>query len=633
MKQKRRVCLLICCCWTWLELPASIRGADLPEIPSYVLPPARVHSEDGQDAMGARLFRTTTIRRQVDLGGWWDFLTDPEDVGEKDVYFRKFPIPETRLWVPGTWNAQARYWQYVGPAWYQRTFETPADGNLRLRFGSVFYRSEVWLDGRPLGKHEGGYLPFTLEVKDVRKGTHRITVRVDNSLDEQTLPMAGVDWFPYGGIDRPIYAELVPNVWIEDFHVVSTLDGPGQARLDVRVFLRNLGAGAREETIHFLVDGQERHSVQRSIPPGDSEITFATVLGDPRLWSPEDPNLYSARLVLGPNLDDQFTRFGVRELRTAGSHILLNGSRVKLMGANRHEDHPDWGSALPPHLIRQDIEILKRLGANAVRAHYPQSEMFLDYCDQHGLLMMSEVPAWQYTAAHLSDPQIQAKIKRQYEQMVHRDMNHPSVLSWSLGNEWREPDDAYSHVRALVEHARKVDGSRLVTFITGGTRTWRVHELIDVLGINWAKYQWYDPITYLDRNEGDKSIADLRGIHQRYPDKPVILTEFGGAEAQAGWHNWGNVKWSEEYQARNVGDSGRHALEQDWISGGCVWQFADSRSAPERILAGRLRGWNGKGIVDGHRNPKMAFYELQRLFRAFDVSEGLRSGGPPSGGR
>jgi hypothetical protein len=115
--------------------------------------------------------------------------------------------------------------------------------------------------------------------------------------------------------------------------------------------------------------------------------------------------------------------------------------------------------------------------------------------------------------------------------------------------------------------------------------------------------------------EGEKSIADLNRIHERYPDKPVILTEFGGAEAQAGWHNWGNVKWSEEYQARNVTDSARYALEQDWLSGGCVWQFADARSAPERMLAGRLHGWNGKGIVDAQRNPKLSYFGLQEIFR------------------
>ena len=150
---------------------------------------------------------------------------------------------------------------------------------------------------------------------------------------------------------------------------------------------------------------------------------------------------------------------------------------------------------------------------------------------------------------------------------------------------------------ALVAYARGLDTSHPITFINGGAHAWRVQELIDVICVNWAKYQWYDPVTYLDAEEGSRSIAALEQIRARYPEKPVIITEFGGAEAQAGWHNWGNVKWSEEFQARNVEDSGRYALEADWVSGGCVWQFSDTRTAPDRILAGRLHGWNGKGIV------------------------------------
>lgn len=603
--------------WTFFASPPS-RGESFPEVPPFVLPPARMVWDDGQDAMASRLFCTTELRRQINLSGWWDFVPDPEDIGESRAYFRRFPQPETRLWVPGTWNAQARYWQYVGPAWYRRSFDLPRRGNLRLRFGGVFYYSKVWLDGQYLGKHEGGYLPFTFLAPNARQGRHTIIVRVDNRLNDSTLPKRGVDWFPYGGMDRPVYGELVPEVWIEQFHIIPAVIAPDKINLQVKVFVRNSSSAPRTEEITLFVDGDELYSGSHKIGPPEATVTFSATLRQPKLWSPGEPNLHSARVILGHDADDQFSRFGIRELRAEGPNILLNGRRLKLMGANRHEDHPGWGSALPPHVIRQDVEILKRLGANAVRAHYPLSEMFMDYCDQNGLVVMSEAPAWQYDPGQLANEETRSKISRYVEQMVRRDMNHPSILSWGLGNEWREPDKAYEAIRALVEHARRVDNTRFITFSTGGPNVWRVHELIDVLGINWAQYQWYDPTTFLDRSEGEKSIADLNSVHLRYPNKPVILTELGGSESQAGWHNWGNVKWSEEYQARNVEDSARHALEQDWISGGCVWQFCDTRTAPERILAGRLHGWNAKGVLDAHRNPKLAFYGLQRLFHRFE---------------
>jgi beta-glucuronidase len=313
--------------------------------------------------------------------------------------------------------------------------------------------------------------------------------------------------------------------------------------------------------------------------------------------------------------DDQYTRFGIRTVGVRGPAILWNGAAIKLRGVNRHEDHPDWGSAMPAHLVRQDIEIIKRLGANAVRSHYPPTDLLLDYCDQAGLLFLDEVPSWQYRREQLASPAIQEKIRGHFRAMVEKDGGHASILTWSIGNEWPEPDQSYDVVKSLVEYARSVDRSHLITLVTGGPNVWRVQQLLDVVAVNWAQYQWYDPITYLDRKEGEKSIADVYRIHERYPEKPVILTEFGGSEAQAGWHNWGNVKWSEEYQARNVEDSARYALDQPWLSGGCVWQFSDARSAPERMLAGRLHGWNGKGVVDAQRNPKLAYFQLQRIYR------------------
>lgn len=596
-------------------------AAQFPEIPASTLPAPKMKFDDGQDPMRERLFRTTTRRTQIDLGGWWDFAADPSDSGEKSGYAASLPRAETRLWVPGTWNSSARYWNYAGPAWYQRTFEVPAAGNLRLRFGSVFYVAKVWLDGRLLGEHEGGYLPFVYTVPNVSQGVHRLVVRADNRLTETSLPKQNVDWFPYGGLDRPVYAEIVPDQHIERFQVVPAVERGADARLKVKVVVRNLAAKAAVADLSFEVDGAGVYNRKHEIPAGTGAVEFEVSLRSPRLWSPSEPHLYSARVALG-GTDDQFSRFGIREIKVVNGGILLNGERLRIMGANRHEDHPEWGAASPPHILRTDIEIIKRLGANAVRGHYSFPELFMDFCDQFGLLVMAEVPAWQYSPEQLRNTAVQDKILGHLEGMVARDVSRPSVLTWSLGNEWPEPDLSYDVVRRLLERARLLDSTRPFTLVTGGPKVRRIHELLDVISVNWARYQWYDPFTVLDRSEGEKSVADLAKIHERYPEKPVVLTEFGGAESQAGWHNWGNVKWSEEFQARNVEDSGWHALDQDWISGGCVWQFCDTRSAPERFLAGRLHGWNGKGIVDAYRNPKLAFYRLQHVFRSRAVMSG-----------
>ncbi len=585
------------------------------EFAPYVLPAAKMSCDDGQDPMGSRLFATTRLRTQIGLGGLWDFLPDPQDKGEAGRYYVNFPEPETSLWVPGSWNAEPRYSGYIGPAWMRRTFTLPRSGNLRLHFGGAFYRTKVWLDGEYLGAHEGGYTPFSFAVKNATAGPHTLVVRVDNTLDDRTLPKRGVDWFPYGGIDRAVYAELVPDVWIERFHIIPRRRSGGAAALEVRVFLRNLGAAARTETLTLAIDGRQVYSGTHAAPPGESTVTFETVLENPRLWSPANPSLYSARLVLGAESDDQLTRFGVRWIEIDGTRLLLNGRPFRIIGVNRHEDHPDWGSALPPHILRQDVAIIKRMGANAVRGHYPPNQMFLDYCDQVGLVFMNEIPAWQNTPAQLSDPVVQEKIRREFREMVLRDMNHPSVITWSLGNEWRNPDACYEPARVLAAYARTLDSTRPLTLITAGYAG-RLQELFDVISTNWSRHEWYDPATHIDTEVAARTVRQLRRIHELFPQKPVILSEFGGAESQAGWHDWSAVKWSEEFQARNVADSGAWGLAQDWIAGGCVWQFADSRSSPERILAGRLHGWNAKGILDAYRRPKLAYYELLRLFRA-----------------
>jgi beta-glucuronidase len=606
-------------------------GNNFPEIPPYVLPDPQFMRDIIPDPMQSRLFKTTDIRDQINLAGFWQFKTDPDERGEADSYFESILDPETQLWIPGSWNATPRYWQYQGIAWYERQFEIPRDGNLRIRFASVFYKTKVWLDGNYLGENEGAYSPFSLLAKNQKEGIHRVVVKVDNRLNDQSLPKDGVDWFPFGGIFRPVYAEIVPNLYIDNFHVIAEEISDQKASLTVKVFVENLNQNEQDKDITFYINDHEVHAAKYLLKKGSNTIEFRTLIESPSRWSPEHPNLYTGRVVLSNGEDDQYTRFGVRSFEIDGYKILLNGKRFKLMGANHHDDHPDWGSALPPNTIRTDIEILKRMRANAVRGHYPPSEMFMDFCDVYGLVFMNEVPSWQYRPEQLANPVVKEKIKKQYFDMVYRDMNHPAIITWSLGNEWREFEKSYNDIKELVDYARTVDQTHFITFIAGGAHVDRSYKLIDIICTNWSKYQWYWNPTYnsdsldnqpkstlLSENVAKESIRRLNKIHEIYPDKPVILTEFGGSGSQAGWHNWANVKWSEEYQARNVWDSGLYGLDQDWISGGCVWQFCDTRTTPYRMLGSRLRGWNVKGVVDEYRQPKMAFYKLQDLFSRFN---------------
>jgi beta-glucuronidase len=579
----------------------------LAGIPPAPLPPARLQYDDGQDPIGNRTFRTTTLRHQIPLAGDWDFAIDPDDRGRAEVWFTRFPEGAGAIAVPGSWNTHARYWAYIGAAWYRRTFDLPRAGNLLLHFRGVFYDAEVWLDGKPLGRHEGGYLRFEFLVP-AAAGRHTLTVRAANRTTATTIPQKNVDWFPYGGIHRPVYAELVPAASIRRLNVSG---GPAGAR--VQAVIRS--DAASKKRIALFLDGREVYAHDHQLQPGDTTLDFTVPIANPRIWSPDAPHLYSARLLLGDD-DDQFTRFGFRTISVDGPRILVNGKRFLMLGANRHEDHPEWGPAVPAHLTRRDVELIKALGANTVRSHYPPSELFLDYCDQAGLFVMNEVPAWQTPAAQLADPAVRQKMKEQFRAMVERDLGHPSILTWSLGNEWPAIDKSLDAVRELAAYARSIDRTHPLTLITVNYAG-PAHDVLDIISTNWGLHEWYDDAHALDPSQIAPNTARLDRIHARSPNKPIVLSEFGGAEAQLGWHNWASAKWSEEYQAGNVEGSARFGLEHDWMSGGCVWQFSDSRTAPERILSARLHGWNSKGVVDAFRQPKQAFYALQALYRRF----------------
>ena len=202
-----------------LTFPASAYSQDksfvTPVVPPLVLPGPIVETRYPPDPMARRTFLTTTQREQISLAGFWDFIPDPEGTGESKGYYRNFPAPETRLSVPGTWNAVARYHHYSGAGWYRTRISLPRAGNIRLHFGAVPFHGKVWLDGKFLGEHFGGYSPFALYVPELKAGEHVLIVLVDNTMTATELPTAdktisdgpyiykrNIGWFPFGGLTR-----------------------------------------------------------------------------------------------------------------------------------------------------------------------------------------------------------------------------------------------------------------------------------------------------------------------------------------------------------------------------------------------------------------------------------------------
>jgi beta-glucuronidase len=547
----------------------------------------------------------TPDRPTIVLDGWWEFCTDPEEQGDGPGYAAS--CPSTRpITVPGCWNTELGLHDYHGVAWYRRVFESDFEGIAKITFGAVADLARVWLNGECLGEHEGGFTAFSF-VAPIERDENELVVRVDNRHSDTTLPKDAVDWFPYGGITRSVICEQVHTVFIDRVHIRGAIDG----RVDVRVRVRNRSPSPVTVPFSVSVDGQRRTETVTLAADTSQEERLTLRIPDPQLWRLDAPHLYTAVVELGTDLYQE--RFGLREIRTEGSDILLNGEKVWIRGVNRHEDHPDWGFAQPDKLMQRDIQIIQDLNCNAVRgSHYPNHPTFLDLCDEEGLLFFAELPGWQYSAAQIATEPTKSKLQYMLREMIDEQFNHPCIYTWSMHNECQteisvEGDvDLSSAMAELLGLARDLDETRLVTYVSH--RYWHDQhlDLADTICLN-EYIGWYVP-----EIEGSDFPDYLRRMAELCPDKPILITEFG-AGAIAGEHSMAAVKWSEEYQVQQVTSQIEAMRENAHVAGCYIWQYCDIRVHPRRAL-GRPRSMNNKGLVDEYRRPKSAYYAVRDLY-------------------
>ncbi|MBL7201771.1 MAG: beta-galactosidase [Anaerolineae bacterium] len=551
------------------------------------------------------LYDRTPKRAKVTLDGWWELCIDREELCETPADLDR--LQARRAWVPGCWNTELDLQDYQGVAWYRRLFECDFPGQARLVLGAVADLAQVWLDDQYLGEHEGGFTAFEF-VTSVQAGIHELVVRVDNRHSETTLPKEGVDWFPYGGITRSVICEQVGAAFVRNVHVRGDLQG----QVEAQVYVQNLDQAPVTLPLSLSIDGVLCVEETVTIAGGECQVeTLRARIAGPRLWSPEQPNMYTATVRLAE--DEHQARFGLREIRVRGVDILLNGEKIWIRGVNRHEDHPDWGFALPPKLMGRDIDIIRGLNCNAVRgSHYPNHPTFLDMCDEAGLLFFAEIPAWQYSAAQLATSPTYDKMAQTLREMVDQQHNHPCIFTWCLHNECRtdaedEGDvDLTAATSKLFALARSLDDTRPVTFASD--KYWRDRQLhqADVICLN-EYIGWY-----VDELDGADFEAYLRRMAERHPDKPILITEFG-AGGIPGYHSMPGLKWSEEYQAQHLKRSIETMLENDHVSGCFVWQYCDIMVHPSRALR-RPRSLNNKGLVDEYRRPKLGYWIVKELY-------------------
>ena len=475
--------------------------------------------------------------------------------------------------------------------------------------GAANYRSHVWVNGKRVCDHEGGFTPFDCEVTPVlHPGSNFVVIAVDATRLVDGVPSVGYDWFNYGGLTRDVSLVTVPSAFIDDYDV-HLVHGPAwqPGNTDLSGYVHVLGAGVGTPV---TLDIPEAGVHAALTTDADGRAAFTVKAKALTLWSPETPKLYKVTLASGAGAqqDTVTDDIGFRDIRVDGTRILLNGKPVFLDGVNVHAEAPlRGGRADNDQDVATLFGYLKDLHANFARlCHYPHDERMTRAADRDGIMIWSEIPNWQHIS--FSKPEVYAKDAAMLNEMIRRDRNKASVILWSVSNETSDNPTRTKFLTDLANEARRLDPTRLITsalnseHVAGETATLddTFANVLDVVGVN-EYIGWYG---------GAPQDAD--SMRWTLPEKPVIMSEVG-AEAKVGNHGPVNQRWTEEQQA----DVYRHQLimfsKIPQLRGITPWILMDFRSTTRNIP--KLQdGYNRKGLISEDGTRKQAFFVLQKAY-------------------
>jgi len=567
-----------------------------------------------------RTFERSICRRIQSLEGQWSITFDPDNQGLRKGYPQGKNLGNQKTWIPSCWNFETDKYDYMGPVWFSREFVTDRKANTRLVFHAVSGTAVVYLDGKKIGSHYGSYNKFWYDIRDLRAGNHLLVVKVDNTVNEKdTLPLTFVDWLVYGGIYRGVDLEQYDQLSIESIKIDTQWISLDVRKILVQIQVKNWSRKTVRTPLKLRIENQ--YETDRNLvadPSRISSVVFEISDFKPKLWDLTRPHLYRFHVSCGE--DDLFERTGFRKIERKKKKIYLNGKCLFIKGINRHNDHPDLGYAINPALIRRDIKIIKELGCNAVRgSHYPNDPVVLDYCDQEGLLFWEEIAFWNHPAKALGNQTLQKRARTMMQETMERDYNHPSVIIWGIQNESKSSSrEGRKLFKKLAEDIRSRDSSRLISFASACGQKDLCFDFLDL--ICWNMYPgWYDDAGRLDDLDirfGRRLKEIRKWLNQQGHDKPFYVTEFGaGAIPGQVTFDTGRI-WTESYQAALLEKCIKALVNSKSVEGFYIWQYCDTRtSMNRRISLGRPRTFNNKGLVDEHRNPKLAFFKIQKLFR------------------
>ena len=572
-------------------------------------------------------------RQSISLNGDWNYFVDVQEQGYYD--YRMQPTPwgyflnakpqrpsdlveydfdqSPVMHVPGDWNTQdERLFFYEGTVWFKRDFTLPSptspqpSAKYLLYFGAVNYEAIVFVNGKKVGRHVGGFTPFCYDVTElVKPGKNFVIVKVDNKRHQDNVPTRNFDWWNYGGITRDVLLLTVGDTYIDDYTLQLDRTTAGKKRIINFSLALNKPAAGENITLSipelkikqkYTTDAEGKVNAQLPVP--NSQL---------KLWSPETPKLYNVEITRG---DERISdEIGFRTIETRGRQLLLNGKPIFLRGVCAHEETAYTSRRCNSAADADTLLAWARdMGCNFLRlAHYPHNEHAVREAERQGFLLWSEIPVY-WTISWTND-QTYANAERQLKDMIRRDKNRAAIIIWSLANETPHGNARDSFLGRLATTARQQDSTRLLSMameVTGASN------FVNRLQDNMNKY--VDVVSFNQYIGWYRDVNDAPRMKWEIPyEKPVIISEFGGG-AKAGYHGDKGQRWTEEFQ-ENLYRENLAMLEKiEGLSGTCPWVLKDFRS-PRRPLPSIQDLFNRKGLVSDQGQRKRAFYVMKEWYR------------------
>ncbi|SFZ91359.1 beta-glucuronidase [Flaviramulus basaltis] len=542
------------------------------------------------------------------------FFTNKKPENKMDLVEFDFDTAPT-LNVPGDWNSQKEnLYFYEGSLWYKKSFNIKNYNSSKryyIHFGAVNYRADVYVNGKKLGTHKGGFTPFNFDMSHlVNAKDNFVIVKVDNKRAADEVPTLNTDWWNYGGITRDVTIYELNETFIEDYSL--QLDKNNNKLL--RGYIQLNGEAKANKEVSISIPELKLIKIFKTDNTGVAKVEFSVKKLE--YWSDINPKLYD--VILSLNDDDISDKIGFRQITTQGSDILLNGKKIFLKGISIHEENPIRGGRA---YSMEDAKLLlswaKDLGCNFMRlAHYPHNENMARLADEWGIMVWEEIPV--YWTIDWKNQETYKKAEQQLTEVISRDKNRASVIIWSMANETPQSEPRFNFLSNLAKTTRTLDNTRLISAAledhgkVGDENTMIVEdkfaEVVDILSFN-QYYGWYG---------GD--VDNIKNIKWDVNyNKPIIISEFG-AGAKQGYHADNLTRWSEEFQDLLYKETLPTLAKIPQLSGITPWILVDFRS-PRRMLIPQQEGWNRKGLISEEGNRKKAFYTLQKFYKELKIDD------------